>query len=401
MYNRVIVGVLFVGSFFGCSKEDETPKIESEIEAISITTSQATLIDDGTLKSTDYDEIGFVYSDNPEVTELTGNVILSECTNCTNSYAVAKDLSPSTQYYFKQYGKNGDKYVLGDEYSFSTYSPKSMVLRAGNETDIDSRPSIHSNYWSSFEISDGKIFSFGGANVQDTYIKEVWKYELIFDKWSKVTSSPEELWGNPGTFTENDDIYVITTPYDQANKVFKYSTSSNSWSAKNDFPDFEIDSQEFMSFKYGNTSYILVNGQYQKKYIYTYNSSSDTWELYHEIDLLSFGNLYLPKGVVIGNKLYFQPVDYSPRLFEFDIENKILFQKNDLPDLGQKTQLVAGYEDKLLLASSDGKISLLDITSFDNELIFETGGLYFRNIFIVDDRILIVGDQGVISELLL
>jgi hypothetical protein len=407
---ETVIGIITFSSFFGCIKEpvNITHKIDTHISAISIAVHQATLIDDGTIKSSDYEEIGFIYGQNPNVTQGNGTIVISENSENSQHYAIAKNLLEQFKYYFKEYGRNEDTYFLSEESSFRTYLSENLVNRAGNSSDINYQAGVHSNRNGSFENSNYEVFSFGGSNATNTHLKEVWKYSPTLDKWTQVASSPEELGNLPGTITNGNNIYVISS-YQENNHVFRYNTVTNLWSKKSDFKDFKINAQQIESFNYENISYMLATDDTEVK-IYSYDGNTDTWELYFGFGFNEIPDLYFPKAIVSDSRVYFQPNIKSNDFYEFDMKSKIL-QKKNLPDVTSDNsiaRIIGFYDGEILLAIEDRDstryLILFDHLSDpyypDYRVLGSLNDLSIHNSFVIEGRIYFIDEQGVVNEFL-
>lgn len=162
-------------------------------------------------------------------------------------------------------------------------------------------------------VVNNKAYIIGGAqdNTGNNTTNKVWEYDAVANKWTAKKAYPgADGIQHPMAFSLNGKGYVtcgaasIGSSAANTNKTFEYNPSSDTWSAKKEFPS-DTGRRGGVSFVINNKAYCGLGGTYSTypNNFYTYDVANDSWHYLTGGEFLNKGRMF-GIAAVANNKAY-------------------------------------------------------------------------------------------------
>jgi len=143
-------------------------------------------------------------------------------------------------------------------------------------------------------------------------MSDFWKYDVVNNNWTQVTSLPDSAARSSASGTAADGMGYVGTGYDGFNYLkdfWQYDPNANTWTRKADFPGgARYEAVAFGIDNFGAYIGTGFDGSNALKDFYKYNAASDTWDTvgfsgnkrYSAVSWVYNNKAYLVTGVNSG-----------------------------------------------------------------------------------------------------
>lgn len=299
---------------------------------------------------TPVDESGLCWSTSNLLPDTTDNK-MAISSGRTTFLGTIDNLTGSTTYYVRAYGKNELKIQYSEVYSFTT--PPILVYKTPlNKTRTQGT--------TRFCNSTKNGFLLGGDSGAE-YTNELWRYDADVDRWLDRQAYPERNVSGQTPVYLNERLYVLGGKKDgePINNFYVYSVYKNEWES---ITPASVDTPAAVAFSSGcviGDAIYYFGGQHSTAVsgeVWKYSPVEEVWEKTGD----------LPEEQHSGIAL---------------VHDDILYAGLGLKDMSGNTN------NKKLWASSDQGNTWSDMADIPNEATQVIGGVVFQNkIYVIDNE---------------
>ncbi len=246
-----------------------------------------------------------------------------------------------------------------------------FVLDGGSETwgNMNSLPIGNERQYASSFSYNGFGYLFGGVDCSNTCLKDLWRYDPIFNSWQIMAPIPDSGRMGCSSFVINNKAYIVggrTASLTIQNKVWEYDITNDTWLQKNNLPfsgtwrgtGFSIDTIGFVC--YGIMPSLSFN-----HLIYTYNKSIDVWTVVSGFVL--DGRTYPTSSVINNNACLYGGADSTGI-----VRNDFIVFNPQIPSLTTYTGIPSSPRKGGMAFSLNNKFYLSTGTDTNNVRLKET-----------------------------
>ncbi|WAQ94666.1 KLH40-like protein [Mya arenaria] len=207
-------------------------------------------------------------------------------------------------------GKN--IYTIGGKSKFPRGPPTDSVelYDTDNNTWISVSPLPVGIYSHTSIATKDAIFLFGGKDEDDDILDTVFRYDVILDSWTLVTTQMPKPRAFATSFTFKSQLYVIggASFHENMLAVLIYDSVKNKWSYGEDFPEErKIVVAEYHDgniFVCGGVQQLGLSGrrsrQVESRDLYKYDITDNTWTKL--VKLVQYGNTHSLSFAIMNTK---------------------------------------------------------------------------------------------------